>query len=154
MLTKIYITTPIEGTRLVFKFFRGSDDFIMQKVYLLRLMPVCVGLIMVSCLFCHSCSSLVEYICSLIKVDWLAAKSPKVSQAWWSVVFDFLFLYQIVWDKRAFIQLLKEYCMPCPWLVNGFAYSLKICTEFQKVKSSRTLIFTMLIFFSISLLVL
>ncbi len=28
-----------------------SNDFIVQKVYLLRLMPVCVGLIMVSCFF-------------------------------------------------------------------------------------------------------
>jgi hypothetical protein len=35
----------------VFEFFRGSNDFIVQKVNLLRLMPVCVGLIMVSCLF-------------------------------------------------------------------------------------------------------
>jgi hypothetical protein len=35
----------------VFEFFRGSNDFIVQKVYLLRLMPVCVGLIMVSCFF-------------------------------------------------------------------------------------------------------
>jgi hypothetical protein len=35
----------------VFEFFRGSNDFIVQKVHLLRLMPVCVGLIMVSCLF-------------------------------------------------------------------------------------------------------
>ncbi len=35
--------------RLVFKFLR--NDCILQKVYLLRLMPVCVGLIMVSCLF-------------------------------------------------------------------------------------------------------
>ncbi len=34
----------------MFEFFRGSNDFIMQKVYLLQLMPVCVGLIMVSCL--------------------------------------------------------------------------------------------------------
>ncbi len=33
---------------LVFEFFRGSSDFIMQKVYLLRLMPVCVGFIMVT----------------------------------------------------------------------------------------------------------
>jgi hypothetical protein len=37
--------------RLVFEFFRGSNDFTVQKVYLLRLMPVCVGLIIVSCLF-------------------------------------------------------------------------------------------------------
>ncbi len=29
-----------------FSFFRVSDDFIMQKVYLLRLMPVWVGVIM------------------------------------------------------------------------------------------------------------
>ncbi len=35
----------------MFEFFRGSNDFIVQKVNLLRLMPVCVGLIMVSCLF-------------------------------------------------------------------------------------------------------
>ncbi len=34
----------------MFEFFRGSNDFIMQKVYLLWLMPVCVGLIMVSCI--------------------------------------------------------------------------------------------------------
>jgi hypothetical protein len=34
--------------RLVFKFFSGPDDFIIQKVYLLRLMPVCVGLIMLA----------------------------------------------------------------------------------------------------------
>ncbi len=30
--------------RLVFKFFSGSNDFIVQKVYLLRLMPVYVDL--------------------------------------------------------------------------------------------------------------
>jgi hypothetical protein len=35
----------------MFEFFRGSNDFWVQNVYLLRLMPVCVGLIMVSCLF-------------------------------------------------------------------------------------------------------
>ncbi len=38
---------PNQGTRLVLKFFRGSDDFIMQNVYLLRLMSVYVGLIRV-----------------------------------------------------------------------------------------------------------
>ncbi len=38
-------------TRLVFEFFRGFIDFIVQKVHLLRLMPVCVGLIVVCCLF-------------------------------------------------------------------------------------------------------
>jgi hypothetical protein len=35
----------------MFEFFCGSNDFIVQKVYLLRLMPVCVGILMVSCLF-------------------------------------------------------------------------------------------------------
>jgi hypothetical protein len=45
----------------------------MQKVYLLRLMPVCVGLIMLAAYFCHSCCSQVEYNCSLIKVDWIDA---------------------------------------------------------------------------------
>jgi hypothetical protein len=34
---------------------------IMQKVYLLRLMPVCFGLIMLAAYFCHSCYSYVEY---------------------------------------------------------------------------------------------
>jgi hypothetical protein len=34
-----------------FEFFRGSKDFKMQNVYLFWLMPVCVGLTMVSCLF-------------------------------------------------------------------------------------------------------
>jgi hypothetical protein len=33
------------GTRLVFNFLRGSDDFIVQKVYLLRLVLLCFGLI-------------------------------------------------------------------------------------------------------------
>jgi hypothetical protein len=36
---------------MVFELFRDSDDFIMQKIYLLRLMSVCFGLAMVSCLF-------------------------------------------------------------------------------------------------------
>ncbi len=35
----------------MFEFFKGSNDFIVQKVHFLWLMPVCVGLIMVSCLF-------------------------------------------------------------------------------------------------------
>jgi hypothetical protein len=47
ILTKMYRTRPGRGW---FLNFRSSDDFTMQKVYLLRLMPVCVGLIMVSCL--------------------------------------------------------------------------------------------------------
>jgi hypothetical protein len=51
ILTKIYRTWPKQGTRLVFEFFKGSSDFKMQKVYLLQLMPVCVGLTMVNCLF-------------------------------------------------------------------------------------------------------
>jgi hypothetical protein len=38
---------------LVFKILVGSDDFIRQKVYLLRLMPVCVGLIMLAAYFCY-----------------------------------------------------------------------------------------------------
>jgi hypothetical protein len=42
---------PGEQFKGTVEFFRGFDDFIIEKVYLLRLMPVCVGLIMVSCLF-------------------------------------------------------------------------------------------------------
>jgi hypothetical protein len=38
ILIKIYRTWPNSGKRLVFEFFRGSDDSIMQKVYLLRLL--------------------------------------------------------------------------------------------------------------------
>ncbi len=34
-----------------FNFFGSSNDFTVQKVYLLRLMPVWVGLTMVNCLF-------------------------------------------------------------------------------------------------------
>jgi hypothetical protein len=45
---------------MVFKIFRGYNNFIMQKVYLLLLMPVCVGLIMLAAYFCHSCSLQVE----------------------------------------------------------------------------------------------
>jgi hypothetical protein len=40
-----------KGCGWFLKYFGGSDDFIMQKVYLLRVMPVCIGFIMVSCLF-------------------------------------------------------------------------------------------------------
>jgi hypothetical protein len=36
MLTKIYRTWPYYGMRLVFEILGGSDDFIMQKVYLRR----------------------------------------------------------------------------------------------------------------------
>ncbi len=44
---KIYRTRPNSwDADVFFKFYRGSDDFIMQKVSLLRLLPVCVGLIM------------------------------------------------------------------------------------------------------------
>ncbi len=41
----------MKGRGWVFEFFRCSDDFILQKFHLLGLMPVCVGLIMASCLF-------------------------------------------------------------------------------------------------------
>jgi hypothetical protein len=51
---------------LVFTFFRAADDFTMQNVYLLKLMPVCVGLIMLAENFCHSCLTLVESNCSLL----------------------------------------------------------------------------------------
>ncbi len=37
--------------RLVFKFLWGSDDLIMWKIYLLWLMPVCVGFIMLAAYF-------------------------------------------------------------------------------------------------------
>jgi hypothetical protein len=40
-----------KGTQLVFKFFRDSNDFKMQKVDFLWLMPFCIGLSMFSCLF-------------------------------------------------------------------------------------------------------
>jgi hypothetical protein len=46
MLTKMYRTRIRDAA--------GSDDFLMQKVYLLRLMPVWVGLIMLVALFCQS----------------------------------------------------------------------------------------------------
>ena len=42
--------TPNYGTRLVFEFFMGFNDFKTQKVYLLRLMPFSVDLAMVNCL--------------------------------------------------------------------------------------------------------
>jgi hypothetical protein len=45
----------------------------MQKVYFLRLMPVCFGLIIVAVNFCRSYLTQMEYNCSLIKVDWLDA---------------------------------------------------------------------------------
>ncbi len=48
---KIYRAWPNKGTQLVFEFFMGFNDFKIQKVYLLRLMPFCVGLTMVNCLF-------------------------------------------------------------------------------------------------------
>jgi hypothetical protein len=60
-------------TLLIFKFFRGFNNFIMQKIYLLQFMPVCVGLIMFAAYFYHSCYSQVKYNCLLIKVDWLDA---------------------------------------------------------------------------------
>ncbi len=40
-----------KGRGWFLNFLGGSNDFKTQKVYLLRLMPFCVGLTMVSCLF-------------------------------------------------------------------------------------------------------
>ncbi len=54
---------------------RGSNDFILQKVYITRLQQVYVDLIMLAAYFCHSCSSQVEHNTVLTKVDWLAASS-------------------------------------------------------------------------------
>jgi hypothetical protein len=34
ILTRIYRSRPQKGMQLVFIYFRGSDDFIMQKVYI------------------------------------------------------------------------------------------------------------------------
>jgi hypothetical protein len=45
----------------------------MQKVYLLLLMPVCVGSVILAAYFCHPCLSQLEYNWSLIKVGWLDA---------------------------------------------------------------------------------
>jgi hypothetical protein len=39
---------------MVFKFLRGFNDFIMQKVYFYRLMRARVGLIMLYAYFCQS----------------------------------------------------------------------------------------------------
>jgi hypothetical protein len=39
----------------------------MQKVYLFRVMPVCVELIMLAAYFCHSCLVQVEYNANLHK---------------------------------------------------------------------------------------
>jgi hypothetical protein len=44
----------------MFEFFKGSNDFKVQKVYLLRLMPVCVGLI-IAAYFWQSPQLQVEY---------------------------------------------------------------------------------------------
>jgi hypothetical protein len=54
-----------------FKLFRCSNDFITQKVYFSRLMPVCIGLIMLAAL----AFPLITVWCNsaLIKVDRLAA---------------------------------------------------------------------------------
>ncbi len=50
-MTKIYSPGPNYGTRLGFKFFRGSDDFIMLKFIFCVLMPVFLGLIMKAAYF-------------------------------------------------------------------------------------------------------
>ncbi len=52
---------------MVFKFFRGPDDFIVQKFYLLRAMPVCVCLIMLAVYYFIPANR------SLTKLDWLDA---------------------------------------------------------------------------------
>ncbi len=61
-------------------FFRGSNDFIMQKVYFLRLMPVCVGLIMVSCLFL---SVLPNNKWSKIEQGWMLSCLPSIILLFW-----------------------------------------------------------------------
>ncbi len=56
----------------IFKFFRCSNDFITQTVFFSRLMWVYVDLIMLAGILPFQLSQ-VEYNCSLIKLDWLAA---------------------------------------------------------------------------------
>ncbi len=56
-----------QGRGWFLKFLGSSDDFIMQKVYVLRLMPDCIGLIMVGCLFCQSPS----YKWGIIEQGWM-----------------------------------------------------------------------------------
>jgi hypothetical protein len=68
--------------RLVFEFFRGSNDFIVQKVHLLRLMPVCVGLIMVSCLVLLVPWLQVEYSWTGLNVKLLAAFAGCILLFW------------------------------------------------------------------------
>ncbi len=55
ILTTIYITRPNLGTRLVFKFLRGSDDLKYNNFIYCGLMPVSIGLIMLAVYFRHSC---------------------------------------------------------------------------------------------------
>ncbi len=55
------------------KFFRCSNDFLWQKVYISRLIRVYVRLIMVSCLFLSFLLITSGDNCVLAKVDWLAA---------------------------------------------------------------------------------
>jgi hypothetical protein len=70
----MYIVLGLNRGQVHFlNFLMCSNDFILQKVYFLRLMRVYVGLIMLDAYFCHSCLLQVEYDCLLIKVDWLAA---------------------------------------------------------------------------------
>jgi hypothetical protein len=74
-------------------YLRCFNDFITQKVHFLRLMRVYVGLIMEAAYFCHSCKSLVEYNCELIKVDWLDA---------WIALIVFGAVFIRVWDAPAY----------------------------------------------------
>ncbi len=55
-----------------FKFFRCTNDFILQKVYFSRLRQVYVGLIMLAAYFCQSCNHKWDN-CELIELAWLAA---------------------------------------------------------------------------------
>ncbi len=57
---------------MVFELFKGANDFIMKKVYLLWLMPVCIGLAMVSCLFLSVPPTQVEYNWTGLNVKLLA----------------------------------------------------------------------------------
>jgi hypothetical protein len=72
-LLMTYMVSLRSNILTFFNIFSCSTNFITQKVYFSRFMRVYVGLIMLAAYFCHSCKSQVEYNCSLIKVDLLAA---------------------------------------------------------------------------------
>ncbi len=58
-----------KGRGWFLNFFRGFNDFIIQKVYLLWLMPVCVGLTMVCLLLIFVCPP--NYKRSIIELSWI-----------------------------------------------------------------------------------